>query len=95
MARDSFEFARLLPAEDLAHYLATLASDLRRGRVSLESGTRTWSGQPRAELKLALRVKDRPDRGKIKLALTWKRGVDARVADLRIEVAPRLRLARS
>jgi hypothetical protein len=44
-------------------------------------------------VKVALRVKDRPDRGKIKLALTWKRGTDARAADLRIEAAPRARPA--
>jgi amphi-Trp domain-containing protein len=93
VARDSFEFARLLPADELAHYLTALASDLKRGRISLESGTRTWNGAPRAEVKVALRVKDRPDRGKIKLALTWKRGTDARAADLRIEAAPRARPA--
>jgi amphi-Trp domain-containing protein len=89
VARESFEFARLLLADDLARYLAGLASDLKRGHVNLESGTRSWSGAPRAEMKLALRVKDRPDRGKIKLALTWKRGPDTRAADLRIEAAPR------
>jgi amphi-Trp domain-containing protein len=84
MAKDTFEFARIASPEEVAEYLASLATGLKRGEVTLEPGKRTLRLNPDADLKLALRVKDKPDKGKVAIEVAWKGRLAVRAVDLRI-----------
>jgi amphi-Trp domain-containing protein len=89
MGKDNFEFARIASPEEVAEYLTSLAVGLKRGEVSLESGERLLHLTPGADLKLELKVKERNEKGKIKIEIGWKRRVAARATDLRVQVGPR------
>ena len=89
MPKDKFEFARIASPEEVAEYLASLAVGLKRGEVSLESGTRTLHLAPAPDLKLEIRVKDRDEKGKISVEVGWKRRMATKASDLRVDVALR------
>jgi amphi-Trp domain-containing protein len=86
MAKDRFEFGLTGTAEEIAEYLASLATGLKRGEVSLESGSRALRLIPGDEVKLELKVGTSSQKGKIKLAIGWKRRNGARASDLCVEV---------
>ena len=86
MARDRFEFGLIGTAEEIAEYLALLASGLKRGEVSLESGARALRLTPAGEVKLELRVGTSAQKGKVRLQIGWRRRNGARPGDLRVEV---------
>jgi amphi-Trp domain-containing protein len=86
MAKDRLEFARVAPAEEIAGYLASLATGLKRGQVSVESGEQTLRLAPAPELTLELRVSQKERKGKIEIEIGWKRVPVAPTAELRIEV---------
>ena len=89
MAKETFEFARIASPEEVAEYLTSLAAGLERGEVTLEAGKHTLHLSPAADIKLEIVVKDRDDKGKIQIELSWKRRVGSKAADLRVEVGPR------
>jgi amphi-Trp domain-containing protein len=89
MSKEKFEFARIASPEEIAEYLTSLAVGLKRGEVSLESDERMLRLTPAADLKLELKVKERDEKGKIKIEIGWKRRVAARATDLRVQVGPR------
>jgi len=86
MARDRFEFDLIGTAEEIAEYLTSLASGLQRGEVSLESGARALRLTPAPEVKVDLKVGTTAQKGRVKLAIGWKRRNGARAGDLRVEV---------
>jgi amphi-Trp domain-containing protein len=86
VARDRFEFALIGSAEEIAEYLRALAAGLRRGEVALESGARALRLVPAGEVKLELRVTAKSRKGRVKVAIAWKRGEGARASDLRVAV---------
>lgn len=86
MARDRFEFGLIGTAEEIADYVLSLAGGLDRGEVSLESGVAALRLWPAAEVKLAVKVRLKAHRGKIKLALAWRCRGRSCARDLRVEV---------
>ena len=86
MAKDRFEFGLIGTAEEIAEYLTSLATGLKRGEVSLESGARALRLTPADEVKLELKVGTKSQKGRIKLEIGWKRREGARASDLRVEV---------
>jgi len=93
MAKETFEFARIASPEEIAEYLSSLASGLKRGEVSLESGERTLRLTPASDLKVSLRVKDKEEKGKIVLEIGWKPRATPKASDLQVAVGPRPRPA--
>lgn len=90
MGKDRFEFARIASPEEIAEYLTSLASGLKRGHVSLESGSRKLDLTPLSEIRIQLRVKEKSEeRGKIEVELGWKRSGSAKATDLRVAVPSR------
>jgi amphi-Trp domain-containing protein len=89
MAKDRLEFLRISSPEEVADYLTSLAGALKRGEVTLESGTRTLRLTPSPDLRLELRVKEREDKGKVAIEIAWKQRSATRAADLRVESIPR------
>jgi len=89
MAKEIFEFARIASPEEVAEYLSSLASGLKRGEVSLESGERSLHLVPGPEVKLDLRVKQREEKGKLRLEIGWKRRASTKAIELRVAVVPR------
>jgi len=89
MGKDKFEFARIASPEEIAEYLTSLAGGIKRGEVSLESGTRTLHLALAADLKLEIRVKDRDEKGKISVEVGWKRRTATKASDLRVDVGVR------
>ncbi len=73
VGKETFELARVGSPAEIAEYLTSLAAWLERGDVALESRQRTLRLTPAAEVKLALVVKDRDDKGKISIEIAWKR----------------------
>jgi amphi-Trp domain-containing protein len=84
MAKERFEFARIASPEEIAEYLTSLAVGLKRGEVSLESGSDTLRLTPASELKLELKVTQRQRKGRIVLELGWKRLSGTKASDLRV-----------
>lgn len=91
MGKDSFEFARIASAEEIAEYLTSLAVGLKRGEVTLESGERDLRLVPGSEVKLQLKVKHKENKGKIEVELGWKSGSASRAASLQVQVGSRPR----
>ena len=92
MGKDRFEFARIASADEVAEYLTSLAVGLKRGEVSLESGEQRLSLAPPQDLKIELSVKDRDEKGRIRIQLGWKPRSAPRAAELRVGIgAPRER----
>jgi amphi-Trp domain-containing protein len=89
MGKDSFEFARIASPDEIADYLTSLAGGLKRGEVTLESGSRALRLTPASDLKLELKVKRKDDRGKIEVEIGWKGPGITRAADLRVEAGRR------
>ena len=87
MAKDRFEFARITSPEEVAEYLTSLAEGLKRGEVTLESDDRKLALTPGHDVKLALKVKQKDEKGKIALEIGWKRGSVPKAADLHVTVA--------
>ena len=86
MAKDRFEFGLIGTADEIAEYLTSLATGLKRGEVSLESGERALRLTPASEVKLELKVGTKSQKGRIKLEIGWKRREGARASDLCVEV---------
>lgn len=89
MGKESFEFARIASTAEIAEYLTSLAGGLKRGEVSLESGERTLRLVPTSDIKFALKVKQKDQKGKIDLEIGWKRGSMTKAGDLRVQIGPR------
>jgi len=89
MGKDTFEFARIASPDEVAEYLTSLAAGLKRGEVSLESGERTLHLTPPSDLKLDLRVKDKDEKGRIKLEIGWKRRTTTKATELEVRIGPR------
>jgi amphi-Trp domain-containing protein len=65
------------PPEEIAARLIELAGGLRQGLVSLPGAGRTLRLPVPAEVTLELEIKDRDDRGRITVQLSWKREAHA------------------
>ena len=89
MATGRFEFELMGDADEIADYLVSLAAALSQGHLSLESGARALRLSPAGEINLGLKVGVKPSKGKIKLAMGWRRRESARAGDLHIDVASR------
>jgi amphi-Trp domain-containing protein len=89
--RARFEFVRIAPPEEIAEYLTSFAGGLKRGEVMLESGERRVRLVPAADLKLELAVKQRDDKGRIEVQISWRRGGAGRATDLQVQVGGRSR----
>jgi amphi-Trp domain-containing protein len=74
--------------EEIAEYLASLATGLKQGQLSLESGEHVLRLVPAPELKLELRVTRTDRKGRIEIEIGWKRPLPARAADLRVDAGP-------
>jgi len=89
MGKDTFEFARIASPEEIAEYLGSLATGLKRGEVRLESGGSRLTLSPAADVRIGLKVKDKGDKGRITLEIGWKRWSGSRASDLRVQSGPR------
>ena len=91
MGKDRFEFARIASPLEIAEYLTSLASGLKRGEVALESDEETLRLTPGNEVKLAIKVKQRDSRGKIAIEVAWKREATGRTPGLQVQIPTRAR----
>src|SRR5262245_53442853 len=89
----NFEYSRAASPEEIAEYLCALGAGLKRGEVSLESGERTLRLAPAQEIKLELKVTQKPHKGRIEIEIGWKRSVVVKASDLRVEVGGHRRRA--
>lgn len=90
MARDRVEFARIASPEEIAGYLTSLADGLKRGEVSVESEEQQLRLAPAGEVLLELTVKQKDQKGKIKVEIGWKPRAATAAAELKVGVGPRL-----
>lgn len=88
MATETFEFARIASAEEVADYLSSLARSLQGGEVRLESGDHALRLVPAPELKVDVRVRQRESKGSLRLKLGWKRRTTSKAVELQIQVGP-------
>jgi hypothetical protein len=54
--------------------------------VSLESGERTLRLAPAQEIKLELKVTQKPHKGRIEIEIGWKRHIVVKASELKVEV---------
>lgn len=88
MSKDRFEFARIASPEEVSEYLGSLAAGLKRGEVNLESGHRRVYLATPTDVKLELRVTQKDRKGRIHIAIGWKRLPASRMAELRVVAGP-------
>jgi len=91
----NFEYSRAASPEEIAEYLSLLSAGLKRGEVSLESGERTLRLAPAQEIKLELKVTQKPHKGRIEIEIGWKRHLVVKASELRVEVGAHRRRAPS
>jgi amphi-Trp domain-containing protein len=91
----NFEYSRAASPKEIAEYLSALGAGLKRGEVSLESGERTLRLAPAQEIKLELKVTQKPHKGRIEIEIGWKRHIVVKASELRVEVGAHRRRAAS
>jgi amphi-Trp domain-containing protein len=88
MGKSHFGLARPGPPEESAEYLEFLAAGLERGEVCLEASDRILRLVPSSDVKLEIKVRERSNKGRIELAIAWKRPPGGRMSDLKVGVGP-------
>jgi amphi-Trp domain-containing protein len=88
MGKSRFELARTGSPEEIAGYLESLAAGLCQGEVSLESPDRALRLTPSAPVKLELDVREKAHKGRLEVAIAWKR-LRARVSELEVRAGAR------
>jgi amphi-Trp domain-containing protein len=88
MARDTFEHSLVGSPGEIADYLTALAAGLQRGQITLESSGHAMRIVAPAEIKLELHAEEKPEKGKLKLEIRWKRPSATKLSELTIEARP-------
>jgi amphi-Trp domain-containing protein len=88
VGKERLELARIGSPAEIAEHLVSLAAGLDRGELALGARHRTLRLPPASDVKLALVVRERDERGKLSIEIVWKRR-RAAASDLEAPAASR------
>ncbi len=73
MSEKNFDFESLGDPADVAASLRRIAEGMEKGRLILEGEEGELLLQPGSLIKVAIKAKHAPDKGKVKIKLSWSK----------------------
>ena len=74
MSKGKLKSKSVMTREDLTTYLETLVAGLKQGTLILDSEEAPMVLRPSDSIEAELEIKQKPDKEKLELCLTWKPG---------------------
>jgi amphi-Trp domain-containing protein len=84
MSKKELGLKQTMPLEQAASYLASFAESLRSGKVLIEQEDQSIEMNPGSEALVEVKAKQKKDRQKFSLTVTWSINDEKASADLQI-----------
>jgi amphi-Trp domain-containing protein len=82
MSEQSIEFKKVMELADVVKYLEALAEGFRSRKVVVEKGEKILTLNPPTAMDLEMEVKQKKDKAKFSIELSWKSGSDKDLAEM-------------